>query len=76
MTPAKAIAAPRTAWLGPAALTEVGELTVPVAVLCIVIALITPLPGFVMDLLIAGDILMSVMVMMTSLYLVRPVEFS
>ena len=53
-----------------------GELTVPVGVLCIVIALITPLPGFVMDLLIATDILMSVMVMMVSLYLVRPVEFS
>ena len=29
-----------------------------------------------MDLLIASDILMSVMVMMVSLYLVRPVEFS
>jgi len=76
MTPAKAIAAPRTGWMGPAAMTEIGELTVPVAVLCIVIALITPLPGFVLDLLIAGDILMSVMVMMVSLYLVRPVEFS
>src|ERR1017187_4130579 len=76
MTPAKAIAAPRTGWLGAAALTEMGELTVPVAVLCIVIALITPLPGFVLDLLIAGDILMSVMVLMVSLYLVRPVEFS
>jgi flagellar biosynthesis protein FlhA len=76
MTPAKAIAAPRAGWLGPAALTEMGELTVPIAVLGIVIALITPLPGFIMDLLIATDILMSVMVMMVSLYLVRPVEFS
>ena len=76
MTPSKAIAAPRAAWFGSAAITEMGELTVPVAVLCIVIALITPLPGFVMDLLIATDILLSVMVMMVSLYLVRPVEFS
>ena len=76
MTPAKAMAAPRAGWFGSAALNELGELAVPVAVLCIVIALITPLPGFVMDLLIATDILMSVMVMMVSLYLVRPVEFS
>src|ERR1039457_4432477 len=76
MTPSKAIAAPRAAWFGSAAITEMGELTVPVAVLCIVIALITPLPTFVMDLLIATDILLSVMVMMVSLYLVRPVEFS
>ena len=47
MTPAKAIAAPRAGWLGPAALTELGELAVPIAVLGIVMALITPLPGFV-----------------------------
>ena len=42
----------------------------------IVIALITPLPGFVLDLLIVTDILMSVIVLMVSLYLVRPVEFT
>jgi flagellar biosynthesis protein FlhA len=76
MTPAKAIAAPRAGWFGSAAMNEMGEMAVPVSVLCIVIALVTPLPGFVMDLLIATDILMSVMVMMVSLYLVRPVEFS
>ena len=42
----------------------------------IVIALITPLPGFILDLLIVTDLLMSVTVMMVSLYLVRPVEFT
>ena len=41
-----------------------------------VIALITPLPGFLLDLLIVTDILMSVTVLMVSLYLVRPVEFT
>jgi len=45
-------------------------------VLGIVIALITPLPGFVLDLLIVIDILMSTTVLMVSLYLVRPVEFT
>jgi flagellar biosynthesis protein FlhA len=52
------------------------ELAVPLAVLAIVVALITPLPSFLLDLLIVADILMSVTVLMVSLYLVRPVEFS
>ncbi len=52
------------------------EMAVPIAVLGIVIALITPLPGFVLDLLIVADILLSVTVLMVSLYLVRPVEFT
>ena len=42
----------------------------------IVVALITPLPGFMLDLLIVTDILVSVIVLMVSLYLVRPVEFT
>jgi flagellar biosynthesis protein FlhA len=53
-----------------------GEMAVPVAVLAIVMALITPLPGFLLDLLIVSDILLSVMVLMVSLYLVKPVEFT
>src|SRR3954454_10805226 len=52
------------------------EMAVPIAVLGIVIALITPLPGIVLDLLIVTDILLSVTVLMVSLYLVRPVEFT
>src|SRR6478609_10462943 len=52
------------------------EMAVPIAVLGIVVALITPLPGIVLDLLIVTDILMSVTVLMVSLYLVRPVEFT
>jgi flagellar biosynthesis protein FlhA len=57
-------------------LEELSQLAVPLAVLGIVIALITPLPSFVLDLLIVTDILMSVTVLMVSLYLVRPVEFT
>jgi len=57
-------------------LTDVSELTVPIAVLAIVIALITPLPGFVLDILIVTDIMMSVIVMMVAMYITRPVEFS
>src|SRR5437764_7986443 len=52
------------------------EMAVPLAVLGIVIALITPLPGFLLDRLIVTDILMAVTVLMVALYLVRPVEFT
>ncbi|MGA7237293.1 MAG: flagellar biosynthesis protein FlhA [Bryobacteraceae bacterium] len=82
MTPAKAVAAPaaaagkRSFRLSDATIKVLSELAVPLAVLAIVVALITPLPGFLLDLLIVADILMSVTVLMVSLYLVRPVEFS
>jgi flagellar biosynthesis protein FlhA len=77
MTPAKAIAGPSLPkWLLAIPEGILGEMAVPIAVLGIVVALITPLPGFVLDLLIVTDILISVMVLMVSLYLIRPVEFT
>jgi flagellar biosynthesis protein FlhA len=78
MTPAKTIAASGALppWMRALPLQELSQLAVPMAVLGIVIALITPLPSFVLDLLIVTDILMSVTVMMVALYLVRPVEFT
>src|ERR1035441_4143677 len=81
MTPAKAIAAPGAAsslpkWMLNLPMETLGGLVVPLAVLAIVIALITPLPGFVLDLLIVTDILVSVIVLMVALYLIRPVEFT
>ena len=77
MTGSKAI--PPTAassWMRSLPWDKLGELVVPLAMLAIVVALITPLPPFVLDLLIVTDILVSVMVLMVSLYLVRPVEFT
>jgi flagellar biosynthesis protein FlhA len=81
MTPAKAIAASGTSsslpkWMLSLPMETLGELVVPLAVLAIVIALITPLPKFVLDLLIVTDILVSVIVLMVALYLIRPVEFT
>jgi flagellar biosynthesis protein FlhA len=55
---------------------KVGELGVPVAVLAIVVALITPMPSFLLDLLIALDIMMSVIVLMVTMYILKPVDFS
>jgi flagellar biosynthesis protein FlhA len=57
----------------PANLKELGA---PIAVLGIVIALITPLPGFVLDILIVTDIMTSVIVMMVAMHIRRPVEFN
>lgn len=58
------------------ALASIGELGVPIAVLAIIIALITPLPPFILDFLIVADLMMSVIVMMVAMYIGRPVEFS
>lgn len=77
MTPSKAISAPALPrWLLAIPSGILGEMAVPIAVLGIVVALITPLPGFLLDLLIVTDILVSVTVLMVSLYLTRPVEFT
>jgi len=58
------------------ALPDMGELVVPIAVLCIVIALITPMPSWLLDMLIVVDIMMSVIVMMVTMYILKPVEFN
>jgi flagellar biosynthesis protein FlhA len=52
------------------------EIGVPLAVLGIVIALITPVPSVLLDVLIVTDIMMSVVVMMVAIYIRKPVEFS
>jgi len=73
----KTLTAPGS-WKGFAGINLSGasDLAVPIAVLAIVIALITPLPGFALDVLIVTDIMMSVIVMMVAMYITRPVEFS
>ena len=80
MTPANALAPPSgkatPKWIEALPIGMLREMAVPLAVLAIVIALITPLPGFILDLLIVTDILASVTVLMVSLYLVRPVDFT
>ena len=81
MTEAKALALPLTAnspakTIGGLSLEGLGELGVPIAVLAIIVALITPLPGFILDFLIVIDIMMSVIVMMVAMYIARPVDFS
>ena len=52
------------------------DLAVPLAVLGIVLAMITPLPSFLLDFLISGNITISVIVLMVSMSIRRPVDFS
>src|SRR3984885_3137591 len=56
--------------------TTLRDLGAPLAVLGIVIALITPLPGFILDVLIVADIMTSVIVMMVAMHIRKPVEFN
>jgi flagellar biosynthesis protein FlhA len=55
---------------------NLGELTIPLAILAIIVALITPMPAFLLDFLLAIDIMLSVVVLMVSVYITKPVDFS
>src|SRR5215468_4111804 len=74
MTPTNVIPAP-SQWKG-IDLSVLRDLGVPIAVLAIVVALITPMPSFLLDILIVTDIMMSVVVMMVAMYIRKPAEFS
>ncbi|MEI9812992.1 MAG: FHIPEP family type III secretion protein [Acidobacteriota bacterium] len=57
-------------------LGTVSELSVPLAVLGIVMAMILPMPSFLLDILISANITVSVIVLLVSIHITRPVEFS
>ena len=52
------------------------DLAIPLAVLGIVVAMITPLPPFLVDVLLSANITLSVVVLLVSMYITRPVQFS
>lgn len=52
------------------------EFAVPIAVLGIVLAMIAPLPPFLLDVLISANITLSVVVLLVSLYITKPVDFN
>ena len=76
MTPARVIAAPAPKQFSWKTLVDWKEMGVPMAVLGVVLALIAPIPPFLLDILLVTDIMMSVTVMMVALYIRKPVEFS
>jgi flagellar biosynthesis protein FlhA len=65
-----------TSWMArllPSGLAETG---VPLGVLAIVLAMVTPIPAFLLDFLIAANITVSVVVLLVAMYILRPAEFS
>jgi flagellar biosynthesis protein FlhA len=52
------------------------EMSVPLMVLGIVVAMITPMPAFLLDVLISANITLSVIVLLVSMYIIKPVEFN
>ncbi len=74
MATAKALPAP--AQQGRFSFSHLGELGVPVAVLGIVLAMVVPVPSFLMDVLIVTNITLSVIVLLVAMYILRPVDFS
>jgi flagellar biosynthesis protein FlhA len=57
-------------------LRMLADLGVPVGVLVTVVAMITPLPGVLLDVLIVCNVTLSVIVLLVSMYILKPVEFS
>jgi len=52
------------------------HLIAPAAVLSVVVLMIVPLPPFILDLLLSVDIGLAVVLLLTSIYVKQPVEFS
>jgi len=71
-----AVASPRPISPAVSVLKKAGDVSVPLAVLAIVIAMIAPMPAFLLDILISTNMTVSVIVLLVSIYIIRPVEFS
>ena len=52
------------------------EWIIPVAAVALVFVMLVPLPGFVLDLLLAISITASVLVLLSAVHILRPVQFS
>ncbi|HQU85369.1 MAG TPA: flagellar biosynthesis protein FlhA [Pyrinomonadaceae bacterium] len=60
-------------------LNQVGNyshLTVPIAAVVILLVLLVPLPSFLLDVLISFNLMISVVVLLVSMYIMEPVKFS
>jgi flagellar biosynthesis protein FlhA len=57
-------------------LQGLGDWAVPLAAVCMIFVLLVPMPSFVLDLLLTCSIAASVLVLLTAIQVVRPVQFS
>src|SRR5215813_12890914 len=52
------------------------QIALPISVVIVLLAVIVPLPSIVLDILISANISLSVVILLASLYLLKPTEFS
>src|SRR5262245_53424480 len=52
------------------------QIAMPIAIVVILIAVLIPLPSIVLDLLISANIALSVVILLSAVYLLNPVQFS
>ena len=52
------------------------QVAMPIAIVIILIAVIIPLPTILLDILISTNIALSVVILLASVYLLSPVQFS
>src|SRR5437879_5245402 len=52
------------------------QIALPIAVVIILMTVIIPLPSILLYILISANIALSVVILLSSLYLLRPIEFS
>ena len=66
--------ATESAWMK--ALRGSGDWIVPMAAVCMVFVMLVPLPSFILDLLLTFSITASVLVLLTAIQVLKPVQFS
>src|SRR5260370_32267755 len=59
-----------------AVLRKSGEWIAPIAAVAMVFVMLVPLPSFILDLLLTISITASMLVLLTAIQILRPVEFS
>lgn len=65
---------PLPAWLN--RLDQYRSLLVPIAVIGLVAVIVVPLPPFIMDIMIAANIALAALILMTTIFVKSPLEFS
>ena len=68
------VAAPPTASLG--SITRLQDLILPVGIIASVLVIMVPLPAALMDVLLSANITIAVIVLLTTIYVRTPLEFS
>ncbi|MCE5302720.1 MAG: flagellar biosynthesis protein FlhA [Planctomycetaceae bacterium] len=70
------MAAPSASHPTPGFWTRIQDLILPIAVIASVLVIVTPLPAGLMDLLLSANITVAVIMLLTTIYVRTPLEFS